>query len=104
MLGHCRVKKTDINDLKGIAYFDKLAPWIKSLTFGTARIGPPRFSRPARHDYLRCPTGSLDVSKSMLRQLDSNFVKAYDSEQRTKDDLAEVLPAFSNVKNARIII
>jgi hypothetical protein len=97
-----RLTETGLQDLQDILKVKELVPWIKTLTFGTAQLSQSRtedFFDPShveRFPEIAQQAGALRSawSKNMARQQSVDY----------KSALPQVLVAFRNLKDARIVV
>jgi hypothetical protein len=97
-----RLTETGLQDLQDILKVKELVPWIKTLTFGTAQLSQSRteyFFDPShveRFPEIAQQAGALwsARSKYMARQQSVDY----------KSALSQVLVAFQNLRDARIVV
>jgi hypothetical protein len=107
ILGHrkFRLTKSDLKFLREIGQMEQLVPWIKTLTFGSARMLYPREVTSNTFGYERYLVDSLnpDIARQVevVKEMHAKYMTENESKQPEKD-LLQALAAFRKVENVRI--
>jgi hypothetical protein len=101
-----RLTKTDLKKLREIGQMEQLVPWIKTLTFGSARMLYPREVTSITFGYERYLVDNLspDIARQVgaMKEMHIKYMSENESKQPGKD-LLQVLAAFRKVENVRIV-